>query len=143
MCRRGGARTVLASTTEGNAMFTVKTIDELHSIHGGAVKLAAAELGVESFGLQVLEFPGGFDHYPEHDHANDGQEEVYIVLGGSGAFVIDGERVSIDAGQMLRIEAESRRKLEVGPDGIRVLAIGCAPDRPYERPDDFRLAVRS
>jgi hypothetical protein len=54
-------------------MFTFKTIDQLHSIHGGAVKLAAAELGIESFGLQVLDFPAGFDRYPEHDHAQDGQ----------------------------------------------------------------------
>ena len=124
-------------------MFTMKTIDELESIHGGAVKLAAAELGIESFGLQVLDFPGGFDHYPEHDHAHDGQEEVYVVLAGSGTFVIEGERVSIGVGQMVRIDPGSRRRLDVGPDGIRVLAIGCAPDRPYERPEDFKLAVRS
>jgi mannose-6-phosphate isomerase-like protein (cupin superfamily) len=124
-------------------MFTVKTIDELQSIHGGAVKLAAAELGIESFGLQVLDFPAGFDHYPEHDHAADGQEEVYLVLSGSGAFVIDGERVAIDPSRILRIEPTSRRKLEVGPEGIRLLAIGCAAGRAYERPEDFQLAVRS
>ena len=124
-------------------MFTVKTIDELQSIHGGAVKLDAAELGVESFGLEVLDFPAGFEHYPEHDHAADGQEEVYLVLSGSGAFVIDGERVAIDPSRILRIEPTSRRKLEVGPEGIRLLAIGCAADRAYERPEDFQLAVRS
>jgi mannose-6-phosphate isomerase-like protein (cupin superfamily) len=124
-------------------MFTVKAIDELQSIHGGAVKLAASELGIESFGLQILEFPGGFEHYPEHDHSHDGQEEVYVVLRGSGAFVVDGERVEIDPGRILRVSADSRRRLEVGPEGIRFLAIGCAADRPYERPEDFRVAVSS
>ena len=49
-------------------MFTLKQIDELASIHNGAVKLAADELGVESFGMQVLDFPAGFADYPEHDH---------------------------------------------------------------------------
>jgi mannose-6-phosphate isomerase-like protein (cupin superfamily) len=122
-------------------MFTVKTIDELSSIHDGVVKLAGAELGIESFGLQVLDFPAGFDHYPEHDHTHDGQEEVYVVLQGSGEFVIDGERVALAPGRIIRIEPESRRKVDVGPDGIRILAIGCAADRAYERPEDFRVTV--
>jgi len=123
--------------------FTVRAIDELASIHDGVVKLAGAELGVESFGLQILDFPAGFAHYPEHDHAHDGQEEVYVVLRGSGTFHVDGERVPAGPGTMLRVEPGSRRRLEVGADGVRLLAIGCAPDRRYERPEDFRLAVRS
>jgi uncharacterized cupin superfamily protein len=112
-----------------------KSIDELASIHDGAVKLAGAELGVESFGLQVLDFPAGFSHYPEHDHQGDGQEEVYVVLRGSAEFQVGGERVPVAAGGLLR--------LEPGPSGVRILAIGCAPDGTYERPDDFRLAARA
>lgn len=46
--------------------FRVERIDELASIHGGAVKLAGDELGLQSFGLQVLDFPAGFAEYPEH-----------------------------------------------------------------------------
>jgi mannose-6-phosphate isomerase-like protein (cupin superfamily) len=71
--------------------YTVKAIDELPSIHGGVVKLAGAELGVQSFGLQVLDLPAAFAHYPEHDHSEDGQEEVYVVLRGSAEFTVDGE----------------------------------------------------
>jgi mannose-6-phosphate isomerase-like protein (cupin superfamily) len=122
---------------------TVKPIDEMQAIHHGIVKLAGAELGVESFGMQVFDFPAGFSDYPEHDHSHDGQEEVYLVLRGSAEFEIDGERVSIDPGRMARIAAGSRRRLEPGPDGVRILAIGCTPGKPYERPEDFRLAVRS
>ena len=40
--------------------YMVRSIDQLTSIHHGAVKLAGAELGIESFGLQVLDFPAGF-----------------------------------------------------------------------------------
>jgi mannose-6-phosphate isomerase-like protein (cupin superfamily) len=123
--------------------YTAKTIDELATIHGGAVKLAGAELGVESFGLQVLDFPAGFEHYPEHDHAADGQEEVYVVLQGSADFTVDGERVPLAAGGMLRVAPKSRRRLDPGPEGVRVLALGCAPGRPYERPQDFQLATRA
>lgn len=120
-----------------------KSIDGLESIHGGAVKLAGAELGVETFGLQVLDFPAGFAHYPAHDHSEDGQEEVYVILRGSADFEIDGERVPAGAGTMLRVGAKGRRTLTPGPDGVRILAIGCAPGGTYERPDDFRLAAQT
>jgi mannose-6-phosphate isomerase-like protein (cupin superfamily) len=123
--------------------FTVKSIDELESIHHGAVKLAGAELGIRAFGMQVLDFPGGFTDYPAHDHAADGQEEVYVLLRGAAEFEIDRERIAVGAGQLVRIAPAARRKLLPGPDGVRVLAIGCAGDRPYERPEDFRLEVQA
>ena len=123
--------------------YTVRAIDELAGIHGGIVKLAAAELGVQSFGLQVLDFPAGFAHYPEHDHSEDGQEEVYVVLRGSAEFTVDGERVPLDAGGMLRVPAGIKRRLEPGPDGVRILAIGCTPGTAYERPQDFQLAAQT
>jgi hypothetical protein len=123
--------------------YRAKRVDELASIHHGAVKLAGAELGVESFGLQVLDFPAGFSDYPEHDHVRDGQEEVYILLDGSAEFEIAGERVSAEVGSMLRVAAEARRTLTAGPSGVRILAIGCAPNGIYERPEDFRLAARA
>jgi len=121
--------------------YTIKTIDELESIHHGAVKLAGAELDVRSFGMQVLDFPAGFSDYPEHDHADDGQEEVYVVLRGQADFVIDGEEVTISQGEMLKVDAASKRKLQTGQDGVRVLAIGSTPGATYERPEAFRSRV--
>lgn len=123
--------------------FTHKRIDELAAIHHGAVKLAADDLGVQSFGLQVLDFPAGFADYPAHDHADDGQEEVYVVLAGSAEFEVDGERASTDAGSMLRVGPELKRTLVPGPQGVRILAIGCTPGGGYVRPDDFRVAVQA
>jgi len=35
---------------------TVKRIDEMEAIYGGAYKRARAELGVTSFGMQVIDF---------------------------------------------------------------------------------------
>ncbi|MBS1885420.1 MAG: hypothetical protein JSS97_20915 [Actinobacteria bacterium] len=119
--------------------FVAKPIDEMRSIHHGAVKLAGAELEVESFGLQVLDLPAGFVDYPEHDHAEDGQEEVYLILRGSAELEIDGVPLSAPTGEMIRVDALARRRLVPGPEGVRVLAIGCSPSVPYERPEDFRL----
>jgi uncharacterized cupin superfamily protein len=122
---------------------TVRRIDELASIHDGIVKLAGAELGVESFGLQVLDFPPGFAHYPEHDHSDDGQEEVYVVLEGSCDLAAGGQRLALGAGALARVGADTRRSVEPGPEGVRILAIGCSARGPYERPQDFRLAARA
>jgi mannose-6-phosphate isomerase-like protein (cupin superfamily) len=121
--------------------FMLKRIDELSSINHGAVKLAGDELGVQTFGLQVLDLPAGFADYPEHDHAQDGQEEVYVVLDGSAELTVDGERIEAASGSLVRVEAQSRRKLVPGPQGVRVLAIGCLPGGEYERPQAFRVAA--
>jgi mannose-6-phosphate isomerase-like protein (cupin superfamily) len=140
----GRAATLPAPTTQGGSVsYIMKTIDMLESIHHGAVKLAGAELGIQSFGMQVLDFPAGFSDYPEHDHAEDGQEEVYVVLRGQADFVIDGEHVTISQEQMLKVDAASKRKLQPGPDGVRILAIGCTPDGTYQRPEAFRSEVHA
>lgn len=123
--------------------FTMRRIDELSSINHGAVKLAGDELGVQAFGLQVLDLPPGFADYPEHDHAHDRQEEVYVVLTGAAQLVVDGERVHADAGSLVRVEPAAKRKLVPGPEGVRVLAIGCVAGGDYERPEAFRVAAKA
>jgi mannose-6-phosphate isomerase-like protein (cupin superfamily) len=119
--------------------FSVRPIDDMQSINDGIVKLAGAELGVESFGVQVFDFPPDFPHYPEHDHGETGQEEVYVVLEGSAEAEVGGERVQLDRGRILRVEPATRRKLRPGPDGLRVLVIGSPVAAAYERADAFKL----
>lgn len=119
--------------------FTLKQIDELSSINHGAVKLAGDELGVQSFGMQVLDLPPGFGDYPEHDHRHDGQEEVYVVLSGSAQFTVANETIEAGVGSLVRVEPDATRKLVPGSNGARILAIGCVRD--YERPDAFRVAA--
>ena len=122
--------------------FTVKSIGEMQAVNDGTTKLAGAELGVESFGIQVFDFPVGFSDYPEHDHAENEMEEVYVVLNGSAEFEINGQQVSLDREQMLWIGASTRRRLEPGPDGVRILVIGSSPGTRYERPEGLQLPAR-
>jgi len=122
--------------------YTLTQIDELPAISHGAVKLAGDALGVEAFGLQVLDLPAGFSDYPAHDHAQDRQEEVYVVLAGSAELEISGERVPAAAGSIVRVHPDAQRKLVPGADGVRVLAIGGVAGG-YERPDAFRVSGRA
>jgi uncharacterized cupin superfamily protein len=123
--------------------YSLKAIDQMTSVYHGAVRLAGAELGVSAFGMQVLDLPPGFAEYPEHDHAEDGQEEVYVVLDGRASFVIDGEDVPAEAGDAVRVDATCVRTVRPGPEGARILALGSTPGAPYERPESFQLAVQS
>ena len=118
---------------------TVKTIDEMEAVFGGGFKRARAELGVESFGMQIIDMPPNFDNYPEHDHASDGQEEVYLALRGSGELEIDGERYTLDTDHAARVGPGVKRKIWPGDEGIRVLAIGGKVGETYDPPDVTKL----
>jgi mannose-6-phosphate isomerase-like protein (cupin superfamily) len=114
------------------ADYAIKRIDDMEAIARGAFKRARAELGVTSFGIQVIDLPPNIEAYPEHDHAQDGQEEVYAVLRGGGEIDIEGERFPIDADTLVRVSAGTKRKVYPGDEGIRLLAVGGVPGRAFE-----------
>ena len=107
---------------------TVRHIDELESWEGkGRFMFARRGLGVTSFGMNVGRYPAGYDGYPEHDHSEDGQEEVYFVIEGSLALEAGGETYELTPGTFARVGPAERRKIVPGPDGVTVLALGGMP----------------
>ncbi len=114
------------------ADYTAKNIDEMEAAFGGAMKKVRAELGVSSFGMQVIDLPPDYADYPEHDHEESGQEEVYAVLRGSGRIEVDGERIDISPDVIVRVGPAARRKVFAGPKGLRMIALGAIPGKPYE-----------
>ncbi len=112
--------------------YTAKRIGEMEAAFGGGFVKARAELGVTAFGMQVIQLPPDYSDYPEHDHAESGQEEVYLPIGGSGWMEIDGERVNLDPETFVRVGAEPRRKVYAGPEGLRILVIGGCPGEAYK-----------
>jgi mannose-6-phosphate isomerase-like protein (cupin superfamily) len=134
-------RTVAQQPTREEAMssYTVKRIDEMEAVYGGAFKRARAELGVESFGMQVIDMPPNFEGYPEHDHTHDDQEEVFLALRGGGEIEIAGERFPLDSEHMARVGPETTRKVWPGPEGVRLLVISGLPGGVYQPPDLSKL----
>jgi mannose-6-phosphate isomerase-like protein (cupin superfamily) len=117
----------------------VKKIDEMEAIYRGAFKRARAELGVESFGMQIIDMPPNFENYPEHDHTHDNQEEVFLVMRGGGEIEIEGERFPLDGDHIARVGPATKRKLWPGPEGIRVVIVGGVPGEAYQAPDISKL----
>jgi uncharacterized cupin superfamily protein len=117
------------------ADLTVKRLDQFEGIFDGGMLRVRAGLGVSSFGLQVIQLPPNFTHYPEHSHAHDEQEEVYTVLGGTATLQIGDEEHVLEPGVFARVGPGEKRKFITGEEGVRILAIGGVPGRVYEPPE--------
>ena len=122
---------VMAAEEDGED-YAVKKIDDMEAAFGGGFRKARAELGATAFGIQVLDFPPNADAHPEHDHAEDGQEEVYLVLDGTAEILIDGESVELTPARMVRVASGTKRKIRTADGPARILALGAIPGRPYE-----------
>jgi mannose-6-phosphate isomerase-like protein (cupin superfamily) len=112
--------------------YTAKNIKDMEAAFGGGLVKARAELGVTSFGMQVIRMPADYGDYPEHDHEHDGQEEVYLALSGSGWIDIDGDRVELAKNMLVRIAAGTKRKVHSGSEGLQMLVIGGCPGEAYK-----------
>lgn len=109
----------------------VKRTEDFEPTFGGGMLKARSGLGVTSFGLQLLRFPPGATRYPEHDHAADGQEEVYAVLEGEATLIAGGEEHRLEPGVLARVGPAESRKLVTGEQGALVLALGGVPGEAF------------
>jgi quercetin dioxygenase-like cupin family protein len=90
---------------------------------GGAFHFVRRELGVQAFGINWIELrPDAVGH--EHDESGSGQEEVNVVVRGSGTYRVDGEDVAVREGDFLRFDPETTRCPVAGPDGMTLIAVG-------------------
>jgi len=90
---------------------------------GGAVRFVRRHLGVQAFGINWFDLPPGAPGR-EHDERESGQEEVNVVVQGSGTYRIDGEEVPARAGMVFRFDPETTRQPVAGPEGMILLAVG-------------------
>ena len=94
--------------------------------------LVRRSLGVRAFGINVVEIPPG-ERIPEHDETARDQEEVFVVLSGSPAMVIDGEARPAPAGTFVRLDPERRRTVHnTGAEPARVLIVSAQRSSGYE-----------
>lgn len=96
----------------------------------GVFRKMRAALGATGFGINQLELPPGASGR-EHDEEEGSQEEVYIVLSGSGAMRIDGEDVELVPGRWLRVDAGHTRMPIAGPDGLVLIMVGGTPGQGF------------
>ena len=85
-------------------------------------RLATKALELEHSGLGYQRLPPGY-RFP-YGHTHERQEEVYLVLRGSGRIKLDDEILELEQWDAVRVAPGTWRGYEAGPDGLEVLVIG-------------------
>ena len=84
--------------------------------------LARDALELEHSGLSHQRIPPGY-RFP-YGHTHKTQEEVYVVVRGSGRMKLDDEIVALAEWDAVRVPPGVWRGYEAGPDGLELLVIG-------------------
>lgn len=70
-------------------------------------------LDCDQLGLTVVECAPGWTGM-EHDHADDEQEEVYLLVEGEATVSVNDEEIEMKPGDALRIAPEATRQIQNG-----------------------------
>ena len=85
-------------------------------------RLATKALELQQSGLGYQRVPPNY-RFP-YGHTHEKQEEVYVVLGGSGRMKLDDEVVELTQWDVVRVAPGTWRGYEAGPEGLEILVIG-------------------
>jgi uncharacterized cupin superfamily protein len=109
--------------------YTIVNLMELENraVEGGSTldaRLAREQLESEQIGVSHFRYAPGRRSSRGHSHRQ--QEEVYVVLGGSGSVKLDDELRELRVWDVVRVAPQTVRGFSAGPDGLELLAIGSA-----------------
>jgi mannose-6-phosphate isomerase-like protein (cupin superfamily) len=100
-------------------------------------RFARRHLDSDHLGLSLFRYGSGYRSRTGHSHRE--QEELYLVVGGSGRAKLDDEIVELRVWDVVRVAPSTVRAFEGGPDGLELVAVGS--DRPEggdgQRVDDW------
>jgi mannose-6-phosphate isomerase-like protein (cupin superfamily) len=93
---------------------------------------ASKALELQHSGLSYQRVPPDYRFPIGHTHKE--QEELYVVVRGSGRMKLDDEIVDVGEYDVVRVPPGTWRGYEAGPDGLEILVIGAPSlgDNPRE-----------
>jgi hypothetical protein len=83
---------------------------------------ASRALELEQSGLSYQRVPPDY-RFP-YGHTHKTQEEVYVVVRGSGRMKLDDEVVELREWDVVRVSPGTWRGYEAGPDGLELIVYG-------------------
>jgi mannose-6-phosphate isomerase-like protein (cupin superfamily) len=100
-------------------------------------KFARSHIGSEHLGISRFRYGPNYRGTGGHSHRE--QEEVYVVVSGSGRVKLDDEIFELKPWDIVRVSPGATRAFEGGPEGLELVVAG--NDRPEGgdgvRNDDF------
>ena len=91
-------------------------------------RFARDALGAEQLAMSYQRLAPGFRMPFGHRHGT--QEELYVVVGGSGRVKLDDDVHDVGEWDVVRAAKETMRAFEAGPDGLEYLVIGSPKTGP-------------
>lgn len=85
-------------------------------------RVAGNALELEQSGLSYQRIPANY-RFP-YGHTHKQQEELYLVVGGSGRMKLDDEIVEVKEWDVVRVPPGTWRGYEGGPEGLEILVFG-------------------
>jgi quercetin dioxygenase-like cupin family protein len=84
------------------------------------------QLGVGAFGLNAWRAPeAGVQVIVDHEEADSGHQEVYVVVAGHATFTVDGETIDAPSGTVIFVEDPALQRVGIAETpGTTVLTIG-------------------
>jgi mannose-6-phosphate isomerase-like protein (cupin superfamily) len=120
--------------------FTVTSFNDIENPNPNPereAKFARSRIGSEHLGVSYFRYGPNFRSNLGHSHRE--QEEVYVVISGSGRVKLDDEIVDLKQWDIVRVSPPVVRAFEGGPEGMELIIAGA--DRPEGgdgvRVDDF------
>lgn len=116
----------------------LKELDDSAAENPGLeARFGRSHLDSEHLGVSYFRYGPGVRSSMGHSHRE--QEEVYVVVSGSGRIKIGDEIRELRPWDAVRVAPSAVRAFEAGSDGLEVIAVGA--DRPEGgdgvRVDDF------
>lgn len=112
----------------GYAKASTDDVDSVVPEEYGGMWFLRDALGARELGVTLMELePGGKGK--RHDHADEGHEEIYFVLGGELTVELGGEgdedTVTLGAEEALRVDPVTTRQLfNRGEEAVRLVIAG-------------------
>ena len=103
-------------------LMDVANAAEQFGIEGMEARFAKRDLELGNLGVSYQKLAPGSRQPFGHRHAE--QEEVYVVLSGSGRVKVEDEILDLKEWDAIRVSGSEMRQFEAGPDGLTYLAIG-------------------
>jgi mannose-6-phosphate isomerase-like protein (cupin superfamily) len=85
-------------------------------------RAAGQALELEQSGLSYQRIPPDY-RFP-YGHTHKVQEEVFVVVGGSGRMKLDDEIVEVGEWDVVRVPPGTWRGYEAGPEGLELIVYG-------------------
>ena len=85
-------------------------------------RMSRGAVGSRQVGVSRFTYAPGARMPFGHRHLE--QEEVYVVVGGSGRLKLDDDIVDVAEWDVIRVAPDVMRAFEAGPDGLDLLCVG-------------------